>query len=146
MDADSPTSLVRHTMDRPAQLARQVHDISEHIVSLRLPVAKSDPSSQEVYFTPRHKLAKEITREMIKKLLEYHGVRDTNCDTVHDDYLAVFCILIRIGKPKDIALGGCHSVLVVTRTSKLRSGNSVRRHSTLVDLKTCNFAQTRSFP
>jgi hypothetical protein len=40
---------------------------------------------------------------MIKKLLEYHGVRDTNCDTVHDDYLAVFCILIRIGKPKDIA-------------------------------------------
>jgi hypothetical protein len=102
-ETDSYTSPVQSTMERPKQLMRQVHDILERIDSLRLPVAKSDPASQDVYFTPRHKLAKEINREMIKQLSEYYGVPDADCDMVHDDYLAVFCILIRIGKPKYIA-------------------------------------------
>jgi hypothetical protein len=90
-------------MERPAQLARQVDDIVECIDSLRLPVAKLKASSQDAYFTPRYELAKEFNREMIRKLLEYHGIRDANCDTIHEEYLAVFCTLIKIKKTKHIA-------------------------------------------
>jgi hypothetical protein len=90
-------------MNRPTQLARQVDDILERIDSLRLPVAKSESSSQDVYFMPRHQVAKDINREMIKKLLEYHGIRDSNCDIIHKEYLAVFCTLIKIRKIKHIA-------------------------------------------
>jgi hypothetical protein len=90
-------------MEHPSQLVQQVKDILEHINSLRVPVAKLEPSSQDVFFTPRRILAKEISREMIMSLLVYHGVRDINCDTIHDHYLAVFCTLIRIGKPEYVA-------------------------------------------
>jgi hypothetical protein len=94
-------------MERTAQLAQQVDDIQKHIKSLRLPVAQSDPISQDVFFTPRRKLAEEFSKEMIRKLLANHGVRDANCDTIHDEYLAVLCTLIRIRKTKYIIYFTC---------------------------------------
>jgi hypothetical protein len=103
MDIDLEASLVWRPIKRPTQVARQAADIYERIDLLRLRVAKAESSSQDVYFTPRHKLAKDINRDMIKKLLEHNGVRDANCDAIHDEYLAVFCILISIGKIKHIA-------------------------------------------
>jgi hypothetical protein len=89
-------------MENPTQLAHRVDDILEHVNSLRLLVAKSESSSQDVYFTPRRTLAKEFNREMIRKLLANHGIHDANCDTIHNNYLAVFCTLIRINKAEYI--------------------------------------------
>jgi hypothetical protein len=102
MDINSEASLGWRTSKRPTQLAHQAADIFERIESLRLPVAKTESSSQDVYFTPRHTLTKNINRDMIKKLLEYYELRDASCDTIHDEYLAVFCTLIRIRKAKHI--------------------------------------------
>jgi hypothetical protein len=95
--------LLQHKEEPPIRPTNQIDDILKHINSLRVPAAKSDSASQDTFFTPRHKLAKELNREMIKKLLKYHGVRGANCDTVHNEYLAVFCTLISIGKIKHIA-------------------------------------------
>jgi serine/threonine protein kinase len=102
MDVDSHASLDRHIMEHPAQLAQQVDDVLELINSLRQTVAKPESALQDVFFTPRCILAKEFNREMIRKLLGNYGVRDANCDTIHDEYLAVLCTLIRIRKTKYI--------------------------------------------
>jgi hypothetical protein len=39
---------------------------------------------------------------MIKTVLEIHGVWNVNSETIHKDYLAVFCTLIRIDKTEYI--------------------------------------------
>jgi hypothetical protein len=90
-------------MTRQSYLVPQRDDILRRIDELRVLAANLDPAAPKEYFIPRFTLAKELTREKIKTLLDYEEVRDVDYDTIHDNYLAVFGTLIRIQKISYIA-------------------------------------------
>lgn len=90
-------------MEGHQNLSPQANRILEHVKSLRIPTAKAKSTAKDTWFVPRHVLARELGRSKIKILLDYYGISDVSCDTIHEDYLAVFGILITINQTKFIA-------------------------------------------
>jgi hypothetical protein len=85
-------------MERRWELASQVDRIIERIG--QLPVLAFDDSSQPDGrpFISRHALQQELSRDSIKKLLDYVGIRNVDVRTIYDHHICVFGILLRIRK------------------------------------------------
>jgi hypothetical protein len=85
-------------MSRRTELASQVEHIIKRID--RLPVlAYDDPSQPDGRpFISRHALQQQLSRDRIKKLLDYHLIRNVDVGTIYDHYICVFGILIQIQK------------------------------------------------
>jgi hypothetical protein len=86
------------SQSRRLDLASQVEHIIKRID--RLPVlAFDDPSQPDGRpFISRHALQQELSRDRIKKLLDYHLIRTVDVGTIYEHYICVFGILITIGK------------------------------------------------
>jgi hypothetical protein len=102
-DLATHASFLPRIMDRRSQLASRRDDILRLVDGLPTPAVSAASTTPNEPFVPRNDLARELNRERIKTLLDYDGVRDVSCDTIHEDYLAVFGILVWIRRTKYIS-------------------------------------------
>jgi hypothetical protein len=89
-------------MSRRTELASQVERIIKRIEQLPV-LAYDDPFQPNGRpFISRHVLQQELSRDRIKKLLDYRLIRNVDVGTIYDHYICVFGILLQIGKYEHI--------------------------------------------